>query len=310
GNAASPNLICGGALPNQQVLPSLDWLLGPQGGNPTRLVFVGSDGLYSRTTHHIATKYLATKDRQFEARFFLPQQTADWSPVLDTLAQPTGQTAILSTLAGDANGEFFGKLRAQLGSGNDRVTVLSLRMGEDELRLLPPEVVRGQLAGATYFQSLATPDNQRFVTRFKQEFGYDRVTSDAMESAYSLVHLWALAVAKAGAFHLEAVRQALREVSFAGPGGEWRIDPVTQHTTKTFHLGRAGDDRQFQVIHSSPAPIAPDVFPQFAFPGWKCDLTAGGVTQGEPVELNAPGNRPALPAAAAPHQAPSSPSAK
>ena len=310
GNAASPNLVCGGALPNQQVLPALDWLLGSQGGNPSRLVFLGSEGLYSRTAHYIATKYLATRQRQFDADLFVPLQGTDWSPVLDTLAEQSAQTAVLSTLAGNSNGEFYQQLRERGLNRSGGPTVLGLRLGEDELRLLPPDAIRGQLAGATYFQSLATPDNQRFVSRFKQEFGYDRVTSDAMESAYSLVHLWALAVAKAGALNLDAVRQALRDVSFAGPGGEWRIDPATQHTTKTFHLGRARDDRQFEIIHSSAGPIPPDVFPQFAFPGWKCDLTAGGVTRGEPVDLNVPGNTPAPSAAGASTPAPPSPSAK
>jgi len=309
GNLASPNLVCGGALPNQQVLPALEWLLQRSGG-PGRLVFVGSEGLYSRTVHHIAQRWLATRQLAFAGQAFVPLQGADWGPTEALLAADNGPVSVLATLVGDSTSAFSLRLREMPGVAG-RVTVLGLRLGEDELRLLPPEVTQGQFAGATYFQSLDTPANRSFLRRFRfgfektgepdaddEEvndlllqrrrilgFGYDRVTSDAMESAYSLVHLWALAVEKARAVDLASVRQALRDVSFAGPGGEWKIDPATQHTTKTFHVGRVNARRQFEIVYSSPQPIPPEVFPQFAFPGWGCDLTAGGVTAGDPVPI-------------------------
>ena len=95
------------------------------------------------------------------------------------------------------------------------------------------------------------------------------------------------AVEKAGSFETEAVRQAFRSgLEFAGPGGTVRLDPKTQHTAKYCRIGRIRLDRQFDIVWESPEPIHPDPYPQVAFPGWKCDWTAGGITRGAEVSLD------------------------
>ncbi|MFM8891260.1 MAG: transporter substrate-binding protein, partial [Planctomycetia bacterium] len=109
----------------------------------------------------------------------------------------------------------------------------------------------------------------------------------AMEAAWCLVHLWQAAVEKAGSFETEAVRQAFRDgLEFAGPGGTVRLDPRTQHCTRPCRIGRIGSDRQFEIVHESPMPIAPDPYPAIAFPGWKCDWLEGGLTRGPEVSID------------------------
>ena len=40
------------------------------------------------------------------------------------------------------------------------------------------------------------------------------------------------------------------------------------------------------MVWESPDPIAPDPYPEFAFPGWKCDWTADGITRGAEVSID------------------------
>jgi urea transport system substrate-binding protein len=125
------------------------------------------------------------------------------------------------------------------------------------------------------------------VQGFRDAFGFDRVTGDPMEPDWCLLHLWKMAVEKAGSFETEAVRQAFRDgLEFAGPGGMVRLDPKTQHTTKRFLIGRIRSDRQFDIVHQSAGPIDPDPYPQVAFPGWSVDWTKGGVTRGAEVDIH------------------------
>jgi urea transport system substrate-binding protein len=65
-----------------------------------------------------------------------------------------------------------------------------------------------------------------------------------------------------------------------------RLDPRTQHTTKYCRIGRIRADRQFDIIHDSGVPIAPDPYPEIAFPGWSVDWTKGGVTRGAEVDIH------------------------
>jgi urea transport system substrate-binding protein len=79
-----------------------------------------------------------------------------------------------------------------------------------------------------------------------------------MEASYVAVHLWANAVAKAGtADDLVALRLALGNIEFAGPGGPVRVDPAAQNTRKHARVGRVKSDRSIELVWSSPDAIAP-----------------------------------------------------
>ena len=285
GNESSPSCVYGGMVPNQQILPALDWLESPAGGARRRILFVGSDYVYPRTAHYIARKYLAGRELRVVGEFYRPLGDQDFGLIAHMLRELEAD-CVLNTVNGDSNEGLFRAL-AEAGIDPEKTPVMSTSIAEDELRSLPPARVQGHYAVSCYFQSLATPANRAWVSGFQREFGHDRVTDDPMEPDWCLVHLWKQAVEKAGSFDTEAVRQAFREgLEFAGPGGPVRLDPKTQHTTKFCRIGRIRPDRQFDLVWESPEPIPPDPYPQFAFPGWKCDWTRGGLEQGAQVRID------------------------
>jgi len=285
GNESSPSCVYGGMVPNQQILPALDWLESPAGGSRRRILLVGSDYVFPRTAHYVTRRYLAGRDLKVVGEFYRPLGDQDFTLVARMLRELEAD-CVLNTVNGDSNEGFF-KALAEAGVDPDKTPVVSTSIAEDELRSLPPDHVEGHYGVSCYFQSLATPANREWVTGFQEEFGHDRVTDDPMEPDWCLVHLWKQAVEKAGSFATEAVRQAFRDnLEFAGPGGPVRLDPKTQHTTKFCRIGRIRPDRQFDMVWESPDPIAPDPYPEFAFPGWSCDWTAGGITRGAEVSID------------------------
>ncbi len=287
GNESSKYCVYGGTLPNQQILPGLDWLLGKEGGERKRIFLVGSAAVFPRTANFIAQKYLKFKGLKPVGEAYVPLGDRDFSETVKKI-QASGADCVLNTVNGDSNLGLFAALAAAKVDPA-KSPVLSTSVAEDELRNLLPAQVQGHLAAACYFQSLDTPANKAWVQGFRDAFGFDRVTGDPMEPDWCLLHLWKQAVEKAGSFETEAVRQAFREgLEFAGPGGTVRLDPKTQHTAKRFRIGRIRRDRQFDIVHESAGPIAPDPYPQVAFPGWSVDWTAGGVTRGAEVDIDGP----------------------
>jgi urea transport system substrate-binding protein len=285
GNESSPQVIYGGSIPNQQILPAVDWLFSPAGGGRRRLFLLGSDYVFPRTANFIVKRSLAVQGLEPAGMVYVPLGHRQFAGAVEMILASKAD-CVLSTLNGDSNVAFFAAL-AEAGIDPEKVPVVSTSVGEDELRNLPPEHVQGHLAAWSYFQSLPGEANEGWVKRFRREFGYDRVTSDPMEAAYCLVHLWKAAVEKAGSLDTDAVRQAFRDgIAFAGPAGEIRIDPATQHTAKRFRLGRIRPDRQFDIVYESAEPIPPDPYPQVAFPGWSCDWTAAGITRGPEVSID------------------------
>lgn len=285
GNESSKYVVYGGMVPNQQILPGLDWLLSPAGGEKKKIFLVGSDYVFPRTANYIAKKYLQGKSLTVVGEAYLPLGDRDFTATVQRILD-SGADCVLNTVNGTSNLGLFTALAAAKVDPV-KLPVFSTSIAEDELRSLVPEQVRGHYALSCYFQSLDTPANRRWIAGFRDEFGFDRVTGDPMEPDWCLVHLWKQAVEKAGSFETEAVRQAFRDgLSYAGPGGTVRLDPKTQHTTKFFRIGRIRGDRQFDIVHASEAPLDPDPYPQIAFPGWSVDWTTEGITRGPEVTID------------------------
>lgn len=285
GNESSPYVVYGGMVPNQQIFPALDWLHSAAGGFRKKIFLVGSDYVYPRTANFIARKYLKDKGLRPVGEAYLPLGERDFAATVKTILA-SGADCVLNTVNGNSNLGLFAAL-AEAKVDPARLPVVSTSIAEDELRSLLPAQVAGHYAASCYFQSLDTEANRAWVDGFRRDFGHDRVTGDPMEPDWCLVHLWKQAVEKAGSFETEAVRQAMRDgLTFDGPGGKVRLDPKTQHTTKYFRMGRIRGDRQFDIVHASAEPIAPDPYPAIAFPGWSVDWTKGGVTRGVEVDID------------------------
>ena len=285
GNESSKYVVYGGMVPNQQIFPALDWLMSPAGGEKKKVFLVGSDYVFPRTANYVAKKYLQGKPLAVVGEVYLPLGDRDFTATVRRILD-SGADCVLNTVNGASNLGLFPALAAAKIDPT-KLPVFSTSIAEDELRGFVPEHVRGHYALSCYFQSLETPANRRWISGFRDEFGFDRVTGDPMEPDWCLVHLWKQAVEKAGSFETEAVRQAFRDgLSFGGPGGTVRLDPKTQHTSKFFRIGRIRSDRQFDIVHSSEEPLDPDPYPQVAFPGWSVDWTTGGVTRGPEVDID------------------------
>ncbi len=293
GNECSKNVVYTGAAPNQQILPAVDWLLGK---GYTKWYLLGSDYVFPRTANLIIVKYLEelkkkNPDVELLAEKYTPLGHKEYATYVQDIAKykdhAEGKKLIVfSTINGDSNINFYNEMFAQKLEA-DKYPTCAVSVGEDELRGLDPKTVKGHYAAWNYFQSIDTQKNKDFVAKFRKFCKDDTaVTDDPIEAAYYQVYFWKLAVEKAGSTDVDKVREALRSgIEFEAPGGKVKLDPKTQHTYKFFRMGKVRDDKQFDIVFTSPQLIEPDPYPQVAFPGWHCDWTKGGVTKGADVKV-------------------------
>lgn len=243
----SPNIIYLGAVPNQQMLPAIDYMLGKMGKR--RLFLVGSDYVFPHAANAILRDYIQTKyhDAEILGEKYVPFGSQE---VQDTIRaiQKAGPDLdlIVNTINGDTNSAFFRELH-QAGINAERTPVLSFSMGENDLLSLG-EVGIGHYAAWSYFQSVDRPLNRDFVRKFRAKFGHRRVVSDPMETVYFGVHLWAQAVQTAGSIEPRAVRAAVKGRTLDAPEGTVRIDRDTNYTWRVMRIGRVQQDGQFQIV--------------------------------------------------------------
>ncbi|MFP6751529.1 MAG: transporter substrate-binding protein, partial [Pirellulaceae bacterium] len=138
--------------------------------------------------------------------------------------------------------------------------IMAFLVAENELRAMDVPPLVGHLACWNYFQSIDTPENNKFVQAFKAKFGEDRVTDNPIEAAYFGVHVWAAAVEKAGSFAVDDVRKAVYGLEFDAPGGKKQMHASNQHTLKPVYIGEILRDGQFRIVYSSAGLISPDSY--------------------------------------------------
>jgi urea transport system substrate-binding protein len=253
GQECSKNIFYAGSVPNQQIEPSVEWLLKNQGKD---FFLLGSDYVYPRTVNFIIKEKLKTLNGRVLGEDYLPLGNTELQAVIDKIRQAMPQGGIIyNSLAGDSNIAFFKQLQGA-GMSAAMYPCLSINMDENDIWAIAPES-KGHYVAQSYFQTVNTVANQRFVRAFKAKYGSDRRLSADMASAYSMVHLWKQAVEKAGnAYQLDKVRKATRKQSFDAPEGRVTVDS-SQHLWKPLRIGQVRSDGLLNIVFEIKTPIKP-----------------------------------------------------
>ncbi|WP_372631859.1 urea ABC transporter substrate-binding protein [Cohnella sp.] len=255
GMESSPNIFYTGATTNQQIVPSIDFLL-EQGKK--KVFLLGSDYVFPRTANKIIKAQLAANGGETVAEEYTPLGHTDYTTIIAKIKEAKPDV-VYNTLNGDSNVAFFKQLKDAGITSADLMTV-SVSIAEEEVKGIGAEYLTGHLVAWDYFQTTDTPENKVFVESFKKEYGEDSVTSDPMEAGYVAVYLWAAAVEKAGSFEVDKVKEAAKGIEFNAPEGKVTIDGDNQHIYKTVRIGEIKEDGQIVELWNSGGPVKPDPY--------------------------------------------------
>lgn len=271
GQECSQNIFYMGAVPNQQIEPTIDWLSQTFKNRPFFLI--GSDYVYPRVVNAVIKNQLQSKRGQWIAEEYLPLGNTEVRSIVQKIRRAMPQGGIIfNSFNGDANVAFL-KAMDDAGLSARRYPTLSVSLGEEEVQAIGVEYLQGHYAASSYFQTVNTAANRRFVAAFKRMYGVDRVISDSMQLGYISVYLWKQAVEKAGtAEDLEKVRRAARGLSIDAPEGRVTLTN-NHHLSRTVRIGRVRGDGLFDIVYQSKGAIAPQPWNQFIpeTRGYACD---------------------------------------
>jgi urea transport system substrate-binding protein len=231
--------------------------------------------VYPQTTNLVLLEYLLSKGVPIEnigggftkdatgkvisAGKYTPFGHTDYQQIVADIKKfaASGDACVINTLNGDTNVPFF-KEYAAAGLTAEDCPVVSFSISEDEFRALPAKELVGQLGCWTYFMSLDTPANKKFIGDFNKWLSEStvsgiikekRVTCSPMVLSYDAIYLWKAAVEKAKSFDVDKVREALESgtISFDGPGGKVTFTK-NHHLVKNVYIGETKADGQFKVL--------------------------------------------------------------
>ncbi len=275
GEELSKNIFYTAEAVNQQATPAVEYMIA-QGKK--KFYLLGSDYVYPQTTNLVLLEYLLSKGVPIEnigggfkkdesgaiisAGKYTPFGHTDYQQIVAEIQQfaAGGKACVINTLNGDTNVPFF-KEYAAAGLTAETCPVVSFSISEDEFRGLPAKQLVGQLGCWTYFQSIKSPANKKFLdswnawlkkTTVPGIVKEGRVTCSPMVLSYNGVYLWKAAVEKAKSFDVEKVVAALEAgISFDGPGGKV-TSQKNHHLTKNVYIGETTAAGQFKILKTFP----------------------------------------------------------
>ena len=273
GEEMSPNIFYTAEAVGQQAIPAVDFLLNE---GMKKFYLIGTDYVYPQTTNLVLFEYLLSKGVSVEdiggglrtanagkvisAGNYTPFGHSDFQQIVADIKKfsASGDACVINTINGDANVPFFKEFAAS-GITSEDCPVVSFSLSEDEFRSLPAKDLVGHLGCWTYFMSIDTPANKKFITNFNSWLAKtkvpgiikkDRVTCSPMVLSYNGVYLWKAAVEKAKSFEPEKVMKALESgISFDGPGGKVTTQK-NHHLTKTVYIGETLETGQFAIVET------------------------------------------------------------
>ncbi|MFV1852087.1 MAG: urea ABC transporter substrate-binding protein [Thalassospira sp.] len=268
GEESSRNVFYTGAAPNQQAIPAVDYLMSEDGGSAERIVLLGTDYVYPRTTNKILRSYLNGKGISDEdiMENYTPFGHSDWQSIVadvKAFASAGKKTAVVSTINGDANVPFYKELANQ-GIKAEDIPVVAFSVGEEELAGIDTAPLVGHLAAWNYFQSVEADANSAFIEKWHAFIGDEfRVTNDPMEATYIGFNMWKQAVEQAGTTDVDAVRQAMYGQEVANLTGGTAVMNTNHHLSKPVLIGEVQDDGQFDIVWETEGTVVGDAWSDF-----------------------------------------------
>ncbi len=240
----------------QSVIAAVEWLAKEKGKT---FFLVGSDYIYPRICNKIAKPTIMKAGGKVLGEEYAPLGHTEFSSIINKIkaAKPD---CIYSTVVGGSNVAFYKQLRAAGLDGTKQV-LLSTVVSENEIEGIGKDNATGYYACMGYFQSIKSPENDKFVKAYKAKYGADRVIGDPMECAYNSVYLWKMAAEKAKSFDVDKVTAAAAGIEWDAPEGHLRVHATNHHLWKKVRIGRARADGQFDIVWESQL-IEPNPFPK------------------------------------------------
>ena len=268
GEEESPNIFYTGAAPNQQAIPAVEYLMSKDGGEAKRIVLLGTDYVYPRTTNRILRGFLNSKgignaDIMEE---YTPFGHSDWQGIVSRVkrfASEGKKTAIVSTINGDANVPFYREMGNQ-GIKAEDIPCVAFSVGEEELAGIDTKPLVGYLAAWNYFMSIKGAPNEEFIKLWQAYIkNPKRVTNDPMEATYTGFRMWMNAVKQAGTTAVAQVTPALIGQKLMAPCGYEETMLPNHHLSKPVLIGEVQANGQFNIVWKTPNAVPAENWSQF-----------------------------------------------
>ncbi|WP_203219200.1 ABC transporter substrate-binding protein [Pseudoalteromonas sp. S16_S37] len=239
------------ALPNQQIDKMIPYIAARYG---MKFFFAGANYEWPRGSIDAAKHALAQIGGEVVGEEYLQQGSIDFRSMLYRL-YTSGADVFVSYFAGADQVNLLTQFSEMKLKG--RMAVVMGHFDEVMAATLPMEVKSGFYSSNTYFMSVPTEENQRYLERLQRLESIDGLLPDRNggltnfgEGTYLCVKAFAKAVEQANSLDTDAIISALETIEVDSPQGHVKMDPITHHAYVNNYLSRCNQSGEFEIIES------------------------------------------------------------
>lgn len=261
GEEYSKNVIYVGAVPNQQLQDFIPWITNNLGKN---FYYVGNDYIYPVQINNQVDELLKMEGGKVLGEEYVPMGHNEFSAVFNNIRKAKPDV-IFSTLVGDSISAFISQY-AEYGFDPEEIPIVTPVAVETDIASISKEAAQGHYSSQAYFQTIDTPENQKFVEAYQEKYGKDEPVTVFTEMVYFGTHLLAKALEKSSdPYDSGAVLEAFKGLEFDAPQGKVKIDE-SNHTWLNSRIAKINEKGEFEIIEESEKPIQPEPWSKLIFP--------------------------------------------
>ncbi len=261
GEEINKNVIYTGAMPNQQAMKYLPWLMNKCG---KKVFLIGNDYVFSVTCNKQAKRIIEMNKGTICGEKYVPIGYSDFTDILKEIER-IKPNFIYCDLVGDSVISFYKEYKKQ-GLDPSVCPIASIAMDEMSILGMGSECAEGHYASMNYFSSLDTLASSKFVEKYKGYSHDGSVITSSAEAAYDSCYLLAKAIAMVkDPYDTDALVEAFSGLEFEAPQGKIKVDQ-SNHCTWLYSRFAIAHNGKFEIVYESESAIKPEPYPAILYP--------------------------------------------
>jgi branched-chain amino acid transport system substrate-binding protein len=245
GGVCDASMIGMGAVPEQQLMTSIPWMVEKFG---KRVYTIAIENPFGKGSAAWARDLVAKQGGETIGEEFFPIGSSQFGPTVERIkhARPDWIMALNAGVSQDAF--FHQAIDARLRLP-PMLSSFKIMLTYDHKRLPPPLLDKMHVT-ASWVEEMDTPAATAFKKRWRTRYPDEVYISAMGYNAYAAVYMYATLVEKAVSTKKADLRAVIAkgEACIDAPGGIIRIDPKSQHTAQHMRLFAVGADHSVREV--------------------------------------------------------------
>ena len=248
GGVASHYTFCTGLIPEQQIDPMIEYLLGDDRYPNAKCYILAADYNFGQISTQWAEKAIEANGGTVVGEEYIPMDVSQFASTIANVSAAKPDV-IISFLVGD-QASFYEQWHNEGIVGTPIATSVACVNTYDHKKFAAPIMENVYVIG-DYTEEVQTDPAKEFTKKFREKFSESEVPYVGItpEGAYTSLYLYKEGVEKAGTTETEAVISALESgITFDAPSGKVVLNGDDHHTTRDVVLFRVDENNVMNPI--------------------------------------------------------------